>query len=83
MGSARAFACLTALLVLLPNGEGAWGQGGRSTLSGRVIDANSRAPLPFVVVNITIPGEAPRRVESDVEGRFRVENLPPQLIRLN
>ena len=82
MGSARAIACLTTLLVLLPP-EGAWGQGGASTLSGRVIDANSRAPLPFVVVNLTIPGEAPRRVESDVEGRFRVENLPAQLIRLN
>lgn len=82
MGSARAFACLTTLLALLPPGW-AWGQGGTSTLSGRVIDADSRSPLPFVIVNLTIPGEAPRRVESDVEGRFRVENLPAQLIRMN
>ncbi len=82
MGSARAIACVATLLVLLPS-EGAWGQGGASTLSGRVIDADSRSPLPFVVVNLTIPGEAPRRVESDAEGRFRVENLPAQLIRLN
>jgi hypothetical protein len=82
MGAARALACLSMFLVLLPP-EGVWGQGGTSTLSGRVIDATSRSPLPFVVVNLTIPGEAPRSVESDVEGRFRVENLPAQLIRLN
>lgn len=82
MDSCRSLACLAALLALLAPAE-AGGQGGSSTLSGRVIDANSRTPLPFVVVNLTIPGEAPRRVESDVEGRFRVENLPAQLIRLN
>ncbi|MFN2316537.1 MAG: carboxypeptidase regulatory-like domain-containing protein [Gemmatimonadales bacterium] len=84
MGSSRALACcLTTTLLALLSPEGAWGQGGTSTLSGRVIDATSRDPLPFVVVNLTIPGEAPRRVESDAEGRFRVENLPAQLIRLN
>lgn len=82
MGSHRSFTCMAALLALLSPAD-ARGQGGSSTLSGRVIDANSRSPLPFVVVNLTIPGEGPRRVESDVEGRFRVDNLPPQLIRLN
>jgi hypothetical protein len=70
------------LLALLSPG-GAWGQGGASTLSARVVDAASRAPLPFVVVDLTIPGEDRRRVESDADGRFRVENLPAQLIRLN
>lgn len=82
MGMLRSSTCMAVLLALLFPVEGR-GQGGSSTLSGRVIDAASRSPLPFVVVNLTIPGEAPRRVESDVEGRFRVENLPAQLIRLN
>lgn len=82
MGASRSVSCLTTLLVLLAP-EGAWGQGGTSTVQGRVIDAASRDPLSFVVVDLTIPGQASRRVESDAEGRFRVEHLPAQLIRLN
>lgn len=82
MGASRSVTCIAALLALLSPAE-ARGQGGSSTLSGRVVDAATRSPLPFVLVSLTIPGEAPRRIESDVEGRFRVENLPAQLIRLN
>lgn len=82
MGTSRSLTCMAALLALLSPAE-ARGQGGTSTLSARVINAATGAPLAFVVVDLTIPGEDRRRVESDADGRFRVENLPAQLIRLN
>lgn len=82
MGASRSLSCLAMLLALLPL-EGVWGQGGSSTVQATVIDAASRQPLPSVVVDLTIPGEARRRVESDTMGRFRVEHLPAQLIRLH
>lgn len=82
MGAFRSSSCLVMLLALLPS-EGVWGQGGSSTVQARVVDAATGRPLPFVVVDLTIPGEARRRVESDSGGRFRVEDLPAQLIRLH
>lgn len=77
----RASMICAAWLALVPPPE-AGAQGTSSTLQGRVVDAATRDPLPFVVVDLLVPNEEPRRAESDAEGRFTVSGLPPQLIRV-
>lgn len=70
-----------SLLVLLPL-AGLHAQGRSSSVQGRVLDAATREPLPFVVVDLFVPNEEDRRAETDAEGRFEVRDLPPQLIRV-
>lgn len=48
-----------------------------AVVHGRVIDAQSRKPLQYTLVDIVDQG---RRVETDADGRFRIEGLQPQLV---
>jgi len=50
---------------------------GPATVMGRVLDAETRSPLQYVVVDIIDQG---RRVETDASGNFRIEDLSPQLV---
>ncbi len=50
---------------------------GPAAVVGRVLDAESRTPLSYVVVDII---DQKRRVETDASGRFRIEDLSPQLV---
>lgn len=73
---------LLPLLVL--SGAAASGSAAEAQLSsrpaavvGRVLDAESRQPLEYVVVDIIDQG---RRIETDASGNFRFEGLSPQLV---
>ncbi|MDZ4673274.1 MAG: carboxypeptidase-like regulatory domain-containing protein [Gemmatimonadota bacterium] len=44
---------------------------------GKVLDADSRRPLQYVVVDII---DQERRIETDASGNFRIEGLSPQLV---
>lgn len=50
---------------------------GPAVVMGRVLDAESRAPLQYVVVDIP---DQDRRAETDASGNFRIEGLSPQLV---
>lgn len=50
---------------------------GPAVVMGRVLDAETRNPLPFVAVDII---DQKRRVETDASGYFRIEDLAPQLV---
>lgn len=45
-----------------------------NTLSGRVIDADTKAPLPFA--NVVIEGQN-KGVSTDIDGKFRLSSLQP------
>jgi len=66
---------LLAALVLLPGLAAAQSM---ATLQGRVTDAESGDPLPGANVVLYRPGEtaAFRGAATDLEGRYRLENLP-------
>lgn len=78
----RTLACLGALAALAPLPDLRAQGGPQATLSGRVIDAQSRDPLRYVIVTVTFAGQEVKRSETDAEGRFRIEGLPPQLVRV-
>lgn len=60
-----------------------WAQrGSLGMIEGIVRDAATRDPLPFVLVDITVPGEESRRAESDADGRFRFRGVTPQLVQV-
>ncbi len=48
-----------------------------AAVQGRVLDAATRQPLRYVVVDIV---DQERRVETDEDGLFRIEGLAPQLV---
>ena len=53
-------------------------QAGQATLTGKVTDASTKAPVPDVVVTITSPAvQGEQTVVTDAEGYFRAPNLPP------
>ncbi|HEU4411149.1 MAG TPA: TonB-dependent receptor [Polyangiaceae bacterium] len=57
----------------------AWAQTiGVATLSGKVVDAQSGAPVPDAVVSVTSPAlQGEQTVVSDGSGFYRIPNLPP------
>jgi hypothetical protein len=52
---------------------------GLAAVTGRVLDADTREPLPFVVVDLI---DQQRRVETDADGEFRIDDLSPQLVTI-
>lgn len=74
--SARGRAAALLALALAVLGTPAPAQQGTGVLSGRVLDADSRAPLAGVVVQLRGTG---RSVETDSAGAFRLEGLTPEL----
>jgi outer membrane receptor protein involved in Fe transport len=55
----------------------AWAQG-NSVLLGTVTDANTRAPLPHVLVTATSPAlQGEQRAVTDDTGEYRIPQLPP------
>ncbi len=70
----RSIALLIALAAASPGGLRA--QGATATLAGRVIDAESRAPVPGVRVELA---RVDRIVETDSAGTFRLAGLVPEL----
>jgi hypothetical protein len=66
-------------VVTLPAGQPATAQvpSRPATVLGRVLDAATRQPLRYVVVDIV---DQERRVETDEAGLFRIEGLSPQLV---
>lgn len=53
-------------------------QAGEATLSGKVLDASTKAPVPDVVVTITSPAvQGEQTVVTDAEGYYRAQGLPP------
>ena len=63
------------LLVVAP---AAHAQSGVSVLTGTVVDASSRAPVPDVVVTATSPSfQGEQVVVTDATGLYRVPQLPP------
>jgi hypothetical protein len=53
-------------------------QAGEATLSGKVLDASTKAPVPDVVVTITSPAvQGEQTLVTDAEGYFRAQALPP------
>ena len=53
-------------------------QAGEAVLTGKVIDASTKAPVPDVVVTVTSPAvQGEQTVVTDGEGYFRVQALPP------
>lgn len=78
----RTLACLGALTALAPL-PALRAQGGpQAVLTGRVTDSQSRDPLRYAIVTVTFAGQELKRTETDPEGRFRIEGLPPQLVRV-
>ncbi|HEU4539226.1 MAG TPA: carboxypeptidase-like regulatory domain-containing protein, partial [Polyangiaceae bacterium] len=57
----------------------AWAQTiGVATLSGKIIDANSKAPAADAVVTVTSPAlQGEQTVVTDGSGFYRLPNLPP------
>lgn len=82
MSPLRTLACLGALAALAPLPDLRAQGGPQAVLTGRVIDATSRDPLRYVIVIVTLAGQELKRSETDEEGRFRIEGLPPQLVRV-
>lgn len=78
--SARAVAALLFLITLLPFTLAASAQtSGRASLSGAVRD-DTGSPIPGVTVTATrssAEGASPAVAVSDMEGRFRIEDLVP------
>jgi len=53
-------------------------QGATSVLTGNVVDAQTRAPVPDVVVTATSPGlQGEQAVVTDATGLYRIPQLPP------
>lgn len=53
-------------------------QAGTSTLTGRVTDASTNAPVPDVVVTVTAPTlQGEETAVTDANGLYRIGNLPP------
>ncbi len=53
-------------------------QGATSVLTGNVVDAQSRAPVPDVVVTATSPSlQGEQVVVTDNSGLYRIPQLPP------
>lgn len=67
---------LSGAAVAAPTAEAQLSRGPASVV-GRVLDAESRTPLSYVVVDII---DQQRRVETDASGNFRIEDLSPQLV---
>lgn len=71
---------LTALLLALTGlGPGGRAHAQTATLTGRVLDAETRAPLPGALIIIQ-PGGF--QGISDERGEFRVEGVPPGMVSL-
>ncbi len=76
--SARFGRTLMALpLILLSTVEAAQGQS--AVVTGQVLDVETQAPLPGVVVTVLAQG---LETISDSRGRFRIEEVAPGMIRL-
>ena len=72
-GTLRPLALVAALLP-----TGALAQGATSVLTGSVVDAQTRAPVPDVVVTATSPGlQGEQVVVTDGTGLYRIPQLPP------
>lgn len=72
---------LLSSLLLLGFCSGAWAQS--STIIGTVISAQSRQPLPDVVVTATSPNlQGEQTVVTDAQGNYRIPQLPPGVYTL-
>lgn len=74
----HAFWSAAAVAVVMSATAEVRAQAGEATLTGKVIDASTKAPVPDVVVTITSPAvQGEQTVVTDGEGYFRAGSLPP------
>ena len=73
-GSLLAKVLFAPLLLAAP---AAWAQGS-AVMTGTVLDASTKKPLPDVVVTVTSPAlQGEQTVVTDKSGSYRIPNLPP------
>ena len=72
---------LLSFLLLMGFCTGTWAQS--STIIGTVISAQSRQPVPDVVVTATSPNlQGEQTVVTDAQGNYRIPQLPPGIYTL-
>lgn len=73
----RFYACLLAVLALVASAGAAGAQTPTGTITGRITDKESQAPIAGVTVQAVSPsGRAVASAVTDADGQFRLANVP-------